>query len=173
MEKTRRLVIVRHAKAETFATSDDQRSLTDRGRAEAQLLGEWIAGEGVVPDVAYVSTALRTRETWDGVAAGAGWSLEPVYDGGLYDTDEEGALDIVRATPTETGTVVLIGHNPTVGMLVQTLDDGEGDATGAVAAGTFPTSTAAVFDIPDEWTDLGAMSARLRHFHVARDEASD
>lgn len=171
MQKTRRLVIVRHAKAETFATSDDQRSLTDRGRTEARLLGQWLADEGVVPDVAYVSTALRTRETWDGVAAGAGWPLEPVYDGGLYDTDEEGALDIVRATPAATGTIIVIGHNPTVGMLVQLLDDGEGEATGAVAAGTFPTSTAAVFDVPDDWAGLGAMAARLRRFHVARDEA--
>lgn len=170
MQKTRRLVIVRHAKAETFAPSDDQRSLTDRGRADARLLGEWLATEGIDPDAAYVSTALRTRETWDGVAAGAGWSLEPVYDGGLYDTDEEGALDIVRAVPAETGTVVVIGHNPTVGMLVALLDDGEGEATGAVAAGTFPTSTAAVFDVLDDWAELGAMAARLRLFHVARDE---
>lgn len=169
MEKTRRLVIVRHAKAEAYAASDDQRPLADRGRVEGRLLGEWLGAQGVVPDVAYVSAAVRTRETWDALAAGAGWHLEPVYDGGLYDTDEEGALDIVRATPADAATVLLVGHNPTVGMLVQLLDDGEGEASGAVAAGTFPTSTAAVFDVPEGWADLAAMSARLRHLHVARD----
>lgn len=169
MEKTRRLVIVRHAKAETFAPSDDQRPLTDRGRTDGRSLGEWLGTQGVVPDAAYVSAALRTRETWEVLAAGARWDLEPVYDGGLYDTDEEGALDIVRATPAGSATVVLVGHNPTVGMLVQLLDDGEGEASGAVAAGTFPTSTAAVFEVPDAWADLGPMTSRLTHFHVARD----
>ena len=170
VDTTRRLVIVRHAKAEPYAPTDVERVLADRGRIEARLLGEWLASEGIAPDVAYVSYAARTRETWDAVAAGAGWDLEPEYDGNLYGTDEEGAMDLVRATPAEAGTVVVIGHNPTMGMLVQLLDDGEGEATGSVALGSFPTSTAAVFDIQGSWADLAPMQGRLRHFHVARED---
>ncbi|KRB73940.1 hypothetical protein ASE01_18225 [Nocardioides sp. Root190] len=169
MEKTRRLVIIRHAKAEPFAPSDVERVLADRGRTEGRLLGQWLAGEGIVPDTALVSYAARTRETWEVVAAGAGWSLEPSYDGSLYDTDEEGALDLLRVLPDDATTAVVVGHNPTMGMLVQLLDDGEGEATGAVALGSFPTSTAAVLDLAGGWADLAAMSGRLRRFHVARD----
>lgn len=169
MEINRRLVIVRHAKAEAYGPSDVDRVLADRGRVEGRLLGEWLAAQGIVPDVAYVSYAVRTRETWAVVASGAGWDLEPEYDGTLYGTDEDGALDIVRTTSEEARTVVVVGHNPTMGMLVQLLDDGAGEATGSVALGTFPTSTAAVLDFSGRWRDLAAMSARLRLFHVARD----
>lgn len=162
-------MIVRHSKAEAYGPSDVDRVLADRGRVEGRLLGEWLAGEAIVPDVAYVSYAARTRETWEVVAAGAGWDLEPEYDGTLYGTDEDGALDIVRTAPDEARTVVVVGHNPTMGMLVQLLDDGAGEATGSVALGTFPTSTAAVLDFAGSWADLAAMTASLSLFHVARD----
>ncbi|TWG94706.1 phosphohistidine phosphatase [Nocardioides sp. J9] len=168
MQTTRRLVIIRHAKAEPWAPSDVDRVLEERGRVEARMLGEWLAGQGVVPDAAFVSYAARTRETWAAVAGGAGWTLEPAYDGGLYGTDEEGVLDLVRGVPDDTGTVVVVGHNPTMGMVVQLLDDGEGEASESIALGTFPTSTAAVFDVGVAWAQIGAMQARLRHFHVAR-----
>lgn len=168
METTRRLVIIRHAKAEPYAPTDVERVLADRGRVEGRLLGQWLAGERVTPDAAYVSYAARTRETWDVVAAGAGWTLEPVYDGNLYGTDEEGVLDLVRDAPAAATTVVVVGHNPTVGMLVQLLDDGEGAATGSVALGSFPTSTAAVFTVDGDWADVAPMQARLDAFHVAR-----
>jgi len=168
VQTTRRLVIIRHAKAEPYAPTDVERVLADRGRVEGRMLGAWLAGAGVTPDAAYVSYAARTRETWDVVAAGAGWTLEPEYDGNLYGTDEDGALDLVRATPDEATTVVLVGHNPTMGMLVQLLDDGEGAATGSVALGSFPTSTAAVFTVDGAWSELAPMTARLDAFHVAR-----
>ncbi|HWJ11476.1 MAG TPA: histidine phosphatase family protein [Nocardioides sp.] len=168
MQTTRCLVIIRHAKAEPYAPTDVDRVLADRGRVEGRMLGEWLAAEGIVPDAALVSYAARTRETWDVVAAGAGWTLEPEYDGSLYGTDEQGALDLLNGMPPGAGTVVVVGHNPTMGMLVQLLDDGEGAATGSVALGSFPTSTAAVLTFAGEWSALAAMQARLDAFHVAR-----
>lgn len=169
MDSTRRLVIIRHAKAEPYAATDVERVLADRGRVEGRLLGEWLASAEVVPDRAFVSYAARTRETWEVVAAGAGWTVEPVYDGNLYGTDEDGVLDLVRDLPDDVATVVVVGHNPTMGVLAQLLDDGEGAATGSVALGSFPTSTAAVFEVDGAWRDLAPMGGRLAAFHVARD----
>ena len=169
MTTTRRLVIIRHAKAEPYAPTDVERVLADRGRVEGRLLGQRLAAEGITPDAAWVSYAARTRETWEVVAAGAGWTLEPVYDGNLYGTDEQGVLDLLQGVADDVTTVVVVGHNPTMGMLVQLLDDGEGEATGSVALGSFPTSTAAVFEIEGSWADLAPMGARLTTFHVARD----
>jgi len=168
VQNSRRLVIIRHAKAEPYAPTDVERVLADRGQVEGRMLGEWLAAEGVAPDAAFVSYAARTRETWDVVAAGAGWTLVPEYDGNLYGTDEEGVLDLVRGTKDDAATVVVVGHNPTMGMLVQLLDDGEGAATGSVALGSFPTSTAALFTVDGAWADLAPMAARLDAFHVAR-----
>ncbi len=166
--RTRRLVIIRHAKAEQYAASDVERVLAERGRVEGRLLGEWLAAERIVPDAAYVSYAARTRETWDVVAAGAGWVLDPTYDAQLYGTDEDGVLDLLRTAPEDAGTVVVVGHNPTTAVLVQLLDDGEGPASGAVDLGSFPTSTAAVLEVDGSWAELAPMGARLVGFHVAR-----
>lgn len=161
-------MIIRHAKAEQYAASDVERVLAERGRAEGRLLGEWLAGEGIAPDAAYVSYAARTRETWAVVAEGAGWTLEPTYDAQLYGTDEDGVLDLLRTAPEHAGTAVVVGHNPTMAVLVQLLDDGEGAASGSVDLGSFPTSTAAVFEVDGPWAELAPMGGRLVAFHVAR-----
>lgn len=168
MNSIRRLVVVRHSKAEQFAPSDLERVLSPRGRADGKVLGEWLAGQGVTPGTAYVSYAARTRETWQVVAEGAGWKIEPHIDGSLYGTDEFGVLELVHTTPADVETVVVVGHNPTMEMLAQQLDNGEGTATGAVEMGTFPTSTAAVFEVDGQWSDMAPMQARLQAFHVGR-----
>ncbi|TNM39657.1 histidine phosphatase family protein [Nocardioides albidus] len=168
MEKQRLLVVVRHAKAEAFAPSDADRVLTAGGRGDGQALGAWLAAEGIAPDVAYVSYAARARETWEAVSRGAGWGLAPQIDGNLYATDEEGVLEIVRTTAEDASTVVVVGHNPTMAMLTQLLDDGDGEATDSVELGTFPTGAAAVFEVDATWEDLAPMGCRLRAFHVGR-----
>lgn len=161
-------MVVRHSKAEQFAPSDLERVLSPRGRADGKVLGEWLATQGIIPGTAYVSYAARTRETWQVVAEGAGWELEPTIDGSLYGTDELGVLELVHATPEDVETVVVVGHNPTMEMLAQQLDNGEGSATGSVEMGTFPTSTAAVFEVDGAWTEMAPMQARLQAFHVGR-----
>ena len=168
VEKQRLLVVVRHAKAEQLAASDLERPLSSRGVDDGRALGRWLAAEGVHPDVAYVSAALRTRQTWAALAEGAGWDLEAHVDGALYGTDERGVIELVQATPDDAATVVVVGHNPTMAMLVQLLDDGEGEASGAPELGGFPTGTAAVFEVPGEWSGVDTMGCRLRAFHVGR-----
>ena len=78
MSSGRRLVILRHAKAEPFAQTDLARQLTARGRASAHDVGRHLQEAGFVPDVALVSTAVRTRETWAEVAEGCGASATEV-----------------------------------------------------------------------------------------------
>ncbi|GAB3868042.1 histidine phosphatase family protein [Nocardioides maradonensis] len=165
----RTLVVIRHAKAEQYAASDFDRELTDRGRADAAEAGRWLATEGVVPGAAYVSAAARTRGTWAAIAEAAGWDLEPTYDRALYGTDEEGVLELVRVTDDAVDTVVVIGHNPTIEVLVQLLDDGEGpaDVAESLVVGC-PTSAVTVFDVDVPWAEVDQMTARPRAFHVGR-----
>ena len=65
---TRRLVVMRHSKAESTAPSDHERALASRGRADAAAAGMWLAEQGITPDAALVSDAMRTRQTWAQVA---------------------------------------------------------------------------------------------------------
>lgn len=165
----RTLVVLRHSKAEQVAATDFERPLLPRGRLDAADVGRWLAGRGMRPDVALVSAAARTRETWAELATGAGWDLEPTVDRGLYAAGADTVLDLVRDLDDTVTCVVVIGHNPTVAYLAALLDDGEGDAgAGNEMAMGYPTSAAAVFDLAGPWADLGPGTASLRAFHVGR-----
>ena len=62
----RRLMLLRHAKTERAQPGerDRDRKLTKRGRADAPLIGAYMAHHGLVPDLALVSPATRAQETW-------------------------------------------------------------------------------------------------------------
>ena len=170
MQSTSRvLVIMRHAKAEPSAASDRERLLTDRGSSDAGAAGAWLAGADLRPDRALVSDAARARGTWDALAAGASWDLSPTFDGALYAAGPDTALDLIRDTDDEVGTLVVVGHNPTMAYLAQMLDDGDGDPEAAAGMNEgFPTSALAVFAVEGAWTDLAMAGARLTAFHVGR-----
>lgn len=164
----RRLVVMRHAKAEPTAPSDHQRALAARGRSDAEEVGLWLAAQGVSPDLALVSDALRTQQTWEQVAAGASYDLAATFSAALYAAGPDTAFDLVRDVDTAVATLLLIGHNPTVAYIAELLDDGEGDAdasTDLVTRG-FPTSAVAVFTVAGGWTDIGPGAGRLEAFHV-------
>lgn len=166
----RTLVVVRHARAEATAPSDHQRRLTAAGRSAAADLGAWLGGAGLAVDHAIVSDAARTQETWAAIAEAAGWTLAADASAALYDASPDAALDLVRESPAEARTVVVVGHNPTVGYLAEVLDDGEGDddAIGALVTSGFPTAAAVVLDLPGEWRDLAEGGTTVRAFHVGR-----
>ncbi|MFI6744482.1 SixA phosphatase family protein [Nonomuraea sp. NPDC050451] len=51
----RRIVLVRHAKAEWNDGDDHERPLADRGRKDAPAAGRWLAGSGVTPGLPLVT----------------------------------------------------------------------------------------------------------------------
>jgi phosphohistidine phosphatase len=165
----RTIVVMRHAKAEPSGPSDFDRPLAPRGRDDAAAAGAWLASQSVAPDAAIVSAAVRTQATWSALASGAGWSLAPTLDRGLYSAGPETALDLVRALSDEVATVVMVGHNPTMAYLANLLDDGDGDpAAVADLTSGFPTCSLALFTYDGPWADLDPGRARLVAFHVGR-----
>lgn len=164
----RRLVVMRHGKAEATGPSDHERALAARGRADAAETGRWLGEQGIEPDAALVSDALRTQETWAAVAEGAGWDLDPELSSSLYAAGPDAAIDLVRETDPEVGTLVVVGHNPTMAYVAELLDDGDGDGdatTGLITRG-FPTSALAVFTVPGDWSTVGPGTCQLESFHV-------
>ncbi|WGL50865.1 histidine phosphatase family protein [Nocardioides sp. BP30] len=166
----RTLVIARHAKAEASAPSDIERQLTERGHADAEEAGAWLAQQGIEPQDALVSGAARTAQTWEDLAGGAGWELDIAqYVDALYTAGTDTVLDLIRETDDGVSTLVVLGHNPTIGLLAQLLDDGDGDdeVANAMVSG-FPTSAVAVFAYDGDWADVEEASATLTGFHVGR-----
>src|SRR4051812_39409500 len=124
---SRRLVVMRHAKAEPGGETDHARELAQRGWEDALEAGRWLADRGLVPDAALVSSARRTVSTWLAVAEGGSFESRATHSEGLHHAGPETALDLVRETADEVRTLVVIGHNPTIAYLAQLLDDGTGD----------------------------------------------
>jgi phosphohistidine phosphatase len=117
----RTLVLLRHAKAETPGELPDfERRLTDRGRSDAGAAGAWLAAEGFGPDLVLCSPATRTRQTWHAVAVALG-QADPAaaapdvrYEDGLYAGGRTEVVDLLRGLPDSVGTVLVVGHNPTI-----------------------------------------------------------
>lgn len=169
MSEGRRLVLMRHAKAEQVAATDHARPLTERGRTDATRAGRWAREAGVLPDHAFVSSATRAAETWERFRDGAGLDLDERREPAVYSAGTDAAIEILRTAPAGARTVLLVGHNPTMSQLVHLLDDGtaESQVYDELSAG-LPTCAVAVLDVPGEWADLDVGGARLIAFHVGR-----
>jgi phosphohistidine phosphatase len=157
----RRLVLVRHAQAGE-APFDSDRELTEHGRHQAEAVGEWLARGGLVADAVLVSPARRTLQTWDRIGAALGAVPERVVDERLYDNTVDSVLDAIREIAAEAQSLVVVGHNPSVGQLIGFLDDGQGpaDARSALERG-FPTAAVAAFEVPTPFADLDEGGATL------------
>lgn len=161
--------MMRHAKAEPFASEDRLRQLTGRGRAAALDVGHWCAERCLKPDHALVSPATRTRQTWAAFAEGLGTGVEPTNDAALYSAGVDTAMECLRSLPENARCVVFVGHNPTVATLVHLLGDGAGDAAAfRLVSSGYPPSAAAVFTVPSAWADLDIGTARLEAAYVGK-----
>jgi phosphohistidine phosphatase len=146
------LVLLRHAKAEPQSGDDRSRELAARGRADAAAVREWLVRQGIVPDMVVVSTATRTRQTWELASPGG---AAPGYDDRVYDASTEELREIIGETPAEVGVLVLVGHNPSVERLAWELDDSP--AARDRTDGGLPSSALAVFEVASWAEPMGAV----------------
>jgi phosphohistidine phosphatase len=163
----RTLVLLRHSKAEHGDAADMDRSLTQRGHADAAAAGAWLARRGHVPDLVICSPARRTRQTWHAVAVALGEAnpAAPVvrYEREAYDGSADDLLTLIRDIGDEFGTVLVIGHNPAISQLSATLDpESARDSEG------LRTSGIAVHGVPDSWANCGVEPAPVAGAHTAR-----
>ncbi|MFC7584506.1 SixA phosphatase family protein [Nonomuraea antimicrobica] len=115
MDTPRRIVLMRHAKADWNDGADHERPLADRGRKDAPTAGRWLAGSGINLDLALVTTAARGRETWKLVAAELPRRPRTVYDERLYEADLGELIALINETPDDVGDLVVLGGNPGIG----------------------------------------------------------
>lgn len=160
-------MVLRHGRAESFAEEDHRRDLTDRGHHDATAAGVWLAEQQLVPTHALVSSALRTRSTWEAVATGSRATVQPQVTEAAYAADADTAVDLLRTSPEDAEVVLFVGHNPTTATLAHLLDDGDPDPDAFRALSTgFPPAALAVLSVAVPWADLAAGTGHLLAFHV-------
>ncbi|MGH6768018.1 MAG: SixA phosphatase family protein [Xanthobacteraceae bacterium] len=166
-----RLIIFRHAKAEKGApgTRDRDRELNPRGHKDARRMGAYMARHTLLPALALVSPARRTRETWDGIAAELPATVPVSFEDRLYDSGAETILAVLREIESEVAAVLVVGHNPSL----------HESACRLIASGdvedrerlneALPTSGLAVIDFAGSgWDKLHPRSGRLERFVTPR-----
>ncbi|MEV7774607.1 histidine phosphatase family protein [Kitasatospora sp. NPDC086791] len=169
-EFPRRIVLVRHAKAgHPDEVDDHERPLAPRGRKDAPALGRWLAGAGLTPDLALVSTALRTRETWQLVVPELTAKPRTVYEERLYDASPGELIAVLTEVSDEVQDVVAVGHNPGVHALADTLaGEADDDLLARMNRSGFPTAAAAVLTFQGSWKNVEPGAARLTAYWTPR-----
>lgn len=160
-----RLILMRHAQAQPSAPTggDEARPLAPVGRSEAALIGRALAERGLKPDLALVSSAVRTRETWEQMHDSFG-DVEIRYEPALYNAPSDVIRRFVENSEEEAGCLLVLAHNPGVHVLaVEYLT--ESAASPAVLdrmAGGFPPGAAALFtvDVAGRCTYEGFLTPR-------------
>ncbi|MGE0339260.1 MAG: histidine phosphatase family protein [Xanthobacteraceae bacterium] len=162
----RRLLLLRHAKSDWPEGLDDSlRPLAERGQNDAPEMGKAMAREGLVPDLALVSTAVRTRQTWELLAPQLGRPVRSREEPGLYGASEQTLLEFIRYAPEDVETLLLCAHNPGIERLAHGFaKSGDADAIRRVQK-KYPTCGLAVIDLPvNAWKETAPPAGRIEMF---------
>lgn len=165
MARQKQLFVLRHAKSswDDPGLEDHDRPLAPRGRTAVKLVAVHIRAAGIRPALVLCSSARRARETLEGVDPGGEHAIESE----LYGASVSELCDRLRQVPPATSSVMLIGHNPSLQMLVIQLA-ASGDGLDAVR-GKFPTGALATLTFQGPWSELGPGAAELTAYVRPKD----
>jgi phosphohistidine phosphatase len=116
----KQLFLLRHGEAGFSDGEDFQRQLTPKGKENLNRLGQTLQSSGLKVDFLYCSAATRTRETAEiikkYIEVGTEEYTREIYEGKLVFL-----ITLLENTPKEAQSCILIGHNPTISMLISHL----------------------------------------------------
>jgi phosphohistidine phosphatase len=170
----RRLILLRHAKSDWAKDRPDiDRPLATRGREAAPRMATYLKNEQLFPDLALVSPARRTRETWDLLQPAMG-EIEARFEPRIYEAPVARLLTVVQEVEPATRTLLMVGHNPGFQDLARLLV-GYGDRYAfARMAQKFPTAGLAVIDFAvDSWSEVAPRGGRLDRFVTPKSLGAD
>ena len=158
------VLLMRHAKSSWKGVSlpDHQRPLNQRGKHDAPRMGKFLQEQGILLDAILCSTAVRARQTAEGLLKKYTFEGGVQYYDDLYTADPETIISILNRLPEKVDTAMVIGHNPGLDYFLELVCDECGHM-----------STASVAHIKysvEEWLDLRAeTTGELLHFWKPRE----
>lgn len=166
MEKN--IYFLRHAKSDWSipGQKDIDRELNQRGKTDAPKMGRRLLELNVNPQVIYASPAYRTKITAELVAEQIHYNPDDIVCAEeLYEASVRSMLNFINALDDKYSRVMLIGHNPTLTYLAESLAKAE--------LGNIPTCGVVniVFDI-DSWQEVSQGIGHLKWFIYPKDDES-
>lgn len=161
-----RLILLRHAKSDWPAdVADHERPLAERGRAQAPMMGRYLAQELITPDLAIVSSARRTQETWRLFSSAFDEKIRKRDEKRLYAAAADRVIALAQDADDNARVLIMVGHNPGLHEAAMMLT-GHGDRYAfARLKEKFPTSAIAVLDFAVEsWREIAPQGGRLDRY---------
>ena len=158
------LYLLRHAKSSwSFdELSDQERPLNDRGRDDAPVMGKALAKRHICPDVIVSSPAVRAMSTAVLVAREMQYPHDKiVVEPGIYGADVNDLLAIIKGLPDGAGTVLLVGHNPTITETANALSPS--------SLNEMPTAAVVCLRFEcEQWTEVSKVNAEFYFYDYPR-----
>jgi len=164
----KRIYLLRHAKSswDDPGLADHDRPLAPRGRRAAAALARHLRAETGRPELVLCSSALRARQTLEGLREVLG-DAEVLVERSLYAADSDELLERLHRVPAAVGSAMVIAHNPGLQDL----------AVDLVALGPdigrlrekLPTGGLATIECEGSWDDLAPGVGTLVSLVVPRD----
>ncbi|MEE9453390.1 MAG: histidine phosphatase family protein [Paracoccaceae bacterium] len=165
----KKLILMRHAKSSWSDgdLADVERPLNARGKSGADAVGAWLNRQGVMPDMVISSSASRCQETWQRVAAKLSQTPEVLHIPALYMAGPDRILDVIR-TQAKGDTVLLLGHNPGIGMLARDLR--VDPAPHHASFEKYPSGATTILEAPvEDWATLDFGMTHLMEYITPKD----
>lgn len=158
----RRLILLRHAKAIPYVSGDDWlRPLLPSGMDDALAAGRELANYSI--DLAYVSTAKRTEQTWHIACRGGAAAARVENVDWLYGASTSKLVREVTSLPDDLATVLFVGHEP--GMSSVALELAAPTEPVAELVPHLPTASMIVLTYEGDWAEMLGV-CKLEHVYV-------
>ncbi|HVZ90670.1 MAG TPA: histidine phosphatase family protein [Rhizomicrobium sp.] len=170
----KRLLLLRHAKAEAAAADDHNRALIARGQKDSVRIGRFLREDVYLPDHILCSDSRRTRETLGLILPELAASPTVHYLRELYLAEPEVIFAAIRRAPEKSGCLMVVGHNPgleqaALALAVPPADKKSRKRYDAMKE-KFPTCAVAVIDFETaRWQEVGPGRGDLDAFVRPKD----
>ena len=115
-----RVTLIRHGKTEIHAVGkeDFDRSLTFRGQQNSTAVGNFLFDHRMLPQIVLVSSAVRTRQTYELIKLQWPEGIAVKFIDQLYEASADTLLNVIYDNCGLESNVAVIGHNPSLVILL-------------------------------------------------------
>lgn len=171
MPDPQHLYLLRHARAEPWRPGEDDfaRPLNAHGIRDMKDLSRWMLHHLPAPDLVLCSPAARTRQTLDPfLAMWSGLDARTQYEAAIYEASASRLHTLADAAFCEADRLMMVGHNPGLECLAQSVLAGRDAARFSKLA----PGSLVVVEFSAGWAD-DAGKGRLQHWLRRKDFGDD
>ena len=162
----KQLILMRHATAGE-AETDAARPLRPSGHVEARRVGVALSAQrgDFTPDAVLCSSALRARQTYQGLREGFPALTEADFQDRLYLISAGALLGVLQDLPEACACALVIAHEPGLSDAVSLLAaDASPDVQARAVRGMAPGAIAMLRFATARWAELAPASGELAEF---------